>query len=396
MSNKQHELRILHIIPSVSPKRGGPSKAIIDMVSALRKSGTNAEIATTNDDGDELLDVPIGNLIQHRGVPTRFFKRTSPKISALREFAYCAGFARWLKNNIANYDLIHVHAIFSYCSSRAMQIARKHNIPYVVRPIGQLEQWSLTQSRTRKIAYLKLFEKQNLEFADCVQFTSRSEQHQALELLPKLTSDIIPLGLELPMRIRQAKVKMEQRWNLQRDVPTLLFLSRLHKKKGLELLLKALAKQPNQDYQLVIAGEGDRSYTQSLQTLTEQLGLKAACRYVGFVKGAEKKLLLQGADLYTLTSHSENFGIAVLEAMASGTSVLISDQVALSKQVEENKLGFVTELSIEHIQAQLENALEDIDQTQELGRHARTYVKQHFQWSHIAKQLNQLYHSLAS
>jgi len=396
MSDSQSGLRVLHVIPSVSPRRGGPSKAIIEMVAALRKSGLNAEIATTNDDIENLLDVSLGQVIEHQGVPVRFFHRLSPPLTALREFTYSPTFTRWLKRNIKQYDVVHVHALFSYCSTRTMQIARQHGIPYAVRPIGQLEQWSLAQSKSRKNYYLKWFERKNLKQASCVQFTAEAEKQQAIELLPQLNSEVIPLGLDIPMRIRQAKMKMEKRWNLMRDVPTLLFLSRLHKKKGLELLLPALARLSNQEFQLIIAGDGDEQYTQTLKELVLRLGLQDHCHFIGFVTGTEKNLLLQGADLYTLTSHSENFGIAVLEAMASGTCVLVSEQVALSKQIAKANLGFVTPLEIGAIEQQLENALQDIEQTQELGRLSRTYVKQHFQWSQIAKRLHKLYQKIAA
>lgn len=391
-SHSQHSsLKVLHVIPSIAPCRGGPSKAVVDMVCALRKAGVNAEIATSNDDGPNKLDVQLGELIQHNGVPVRFFNRVSPPVTALREFIYSHQFERWLKKHIQDYDLIHVHAIFSFCSTKAMQLARKHDIPYIVRPIGQLEKWSLTQSPTKKARYLKLIEQQNLEAASRVHFTAKSEHEQALQLLPKLRGQVIPLGLDLPMESRNARTKMEKRWKLQTDVPTILYLSRLHPKKGLELLLAALSKLTHLPFQLLIAGDGDTSYVDSLKQYAKQLKLSERTKFVGFVQSAEKSQLLQGADLYALTSHSENFGIAVLEAMASGTAVIVSRQVALAEQVSKHNLGFVTELETEDIQQKLESALTEIDETRETGERARDFVEQHYQWSRIAQQLTKLY-----
>jgi len=342
-------LRVLHVIPSVAPCRGGPSKAVIDIVCALRKAGINAEIATTNDDGADKLDVALGELVQHKGVPVRFFNRISPPLDALREFGYSHQFTRWLKHAIKEYDLVHIHAIFSFCSSKAMQLARKNNIPYVVRPIGQLEHWAMEQSQTKKMRYLELVEKDNLEQASAVHFTASSEQKQALERFPTLRDVVIPLGLALPMEIRNARTKMEQRWKLQ---------------------------------------------ISSLEQLTDTLGLADRTKFVGFVRSAEKSILLQGADLYALTSHSENFGIAVLEAMASGTAVVVSRQVALAEQVSKHNLGFVTELEVADIQDKLELALTEIDQTREIGEHARDFVEQYYQWQRIARQLIKLYKKL--
>jgi glycosyltransferase involved in cell wall biosynthesis len=392
MSNS---LKVLHVIPSVSPKRGGPSKAIIDMVTALRQAGIQAEIATTNDHGDSLLDVPVECLMTHQGVPIRFFNRFSPPIPAIREYAYSYGFQKWLKANIQNYDVVHVHAIFSFCSTYTMALARKHGVAYVVRPIGQLEKWSLEQSKSLKRYYLNWIERTNLLNAKAVHFTAKSECSQALELLPHLRHHVIPLGLSIPMSLTQPRRKMRQRWSLDRGVPTILYLSRLHPKKGLDLLLDALAIVDDFPFKLLIAGEGDPVFKKALEDKIERLELQAHCQFIGFAKGSEKNLLLQGADLYALTSHSENFGIAVLEAMASGTAVLVSKQVALSEAVAQHKLGFVCDLEVNSIRRELIDALADIDNTEELGRSARDYVEQHYQWPNIAGHLVKLYKSVA-
>jgi len=387
-------LRVLHVIPSVSPLRGGPSKAVIEMVAALRQSGVNAEIATTNDHGAGLLDIELNQIIEHKGVPIRFFKRFSPPAVALREFAYSWAFQRWLKKNISDYDVVHIHAIFSFCSSYAMLLARRRDIPYVVRPIGQLERWSLAQSSLRKLRYLNLIERENLLNANCVHFTAHSEQVQALEEIPQLRNQVLPLGLNVPLPIRQASRKMRERWDIERGAPVIAFMSRLHPKKGLELLLDALAVVDDFPFQLIIAGEGEPAYKNTLKAKINELGLENRAHFVGFVQSAEKNLLLQGADLFALTSHAENFGIAVLEALASGTSVLVSSSVALSEQVAEHKLGYVTELSVSAIRRGLIDALSDIDTTQERGRKAREFVEHHYQWSSIAHQLTKLYKNL--
>lgn len=275
-----------------------------------------------------------------------------------------------------------------------MWLAKRQDIPYIVRPIGQLEQWSLTQSRGRKTHYLNLLERRNLNEATCVQFTSDSERNQALEIMHQLKHAVLPLGLNIPMSISQASHKMRERWKIERGAPVIAYMSRLHPKKGLELLLEALAIVDDFPFQLVIAGDGEEQYKQALVAKVAELKLDHCVTFIGFVKGAEKNLLLQGADLFALTSHSENFGIAVLEALASGTAALVSSSVALSEQVAQHKLGYVTELSVNAIRRELIDALADIDSTQELGRNARDFVEQHYQWSSIAQRLSKLYKTL--
>ena len=391
MSNRPGSLRVLHVIPSVAACRGGPSQAVLEMVAVLRKSGINAEIATSNDNGTEKLDVPTGELIEYQGVPVRFFNRISTPVAPLREFSYAPGLSRWLNKHLDEYDILHVHAIFSYCSTRAMQVARRKGVPYIIRPIGQLEHWSLQQSKTRKSYYLQWFEQKNIEQAQCIHFTSRSEQTQAQEVIGQTPNEVIPLGLDLPMQVRSANTKIQQRWSLERETPTILFMSRLHPKKGLELLLDALASLSFMPFQLVIAGQGEDAYVQSLQTRIRSSGLEQRCHFVGFVKGAEKSLLLQGADLYVLTSHSENFGVAVLEAMAAGTAVLVSKQVALSEQVAAHKAGFVTSLDVADIMAKLRTALSDPELMRDYGEAARLFVENKLQWTQIAHRLEAMY-----
>jgi len=385
------QLRVLHVIPSVSPSRGGPSKAVIEMVSALRESGLDAEIATTNDHGNEVLDLPLNQLIEYKAVPVRFFKRFSPAINSVREFAYSKDFQHWIKKHISEYDLIHVHAIFSFCSTYTMYQARKQKVAYIVRPIGQLETWSLTQSGQRKRNYLRLIERRNLLGANAVHFTAESEKKQALDLIPELNAEVIPLGINIPNKIQDAKRAMCAKWELSEDIPNILFLSRIHPKKGIEYLIQACKQLKQIDFQLIIAGSGDQQYLNKLRTLVTDLGLSKRCKFVGFVDGHDKDLLLQGSDLFCLTSHSENFGIAALEAMASGTAVLLSNEVALSEQVTPQSLGYTTDLNQQGITTTLEKALNQLDTTSVMSSNAQLFVEVHYQWSAISQKLTSLY-----
>lgn len=397
MSNKACRLKVLHVIPSVAACRGGPSKAVLEMVLSLRRLGLDAEIATTNDDGASNLEVSLNRLIDYNGVPVRFFKRTTPAINSIREFSYSSSFARWLKGHISNYDVIHVHAIFSYCSSYAMYLARKKSVPYVVRPIGQLQHWSLQQAKTKKEFYLKMIERSNLESASAVHFTAEIEQQEANQRF-KLSGHVIPLGIDPPDSPELSKNQLFDHLSMPASASkfSILYLSRLHQKKGLELLMHALSRIDGAEFSLLIAGDGEAGYTTTLSTLSKRLKIDDQCYFLGHVSGQIKTALLHHADLYALTSYSENFGISVLEAMASGLTPLITDAVALSKVVSDNQIGYVCSVDIDDIEANLRGIFANQQALKAKGEKARNYTAEHYSWPNIAKQLELLYLSLAA
>lgn len=385
-------MKVLHVIPSVSPLRGGPSKAVIEMVAALIAQGVDAEIATTNDHGESELNVPLDVLSEYRGVPVRFFQRFSPAIRPLREFAYSKSFHRWIKKHISTYDVIHVHALFSFTSSYTMRTARKARVPYIVRPIGQLETWSLSQSWWKKKLFLTLFERANLLGANTIHYTAASEKKQSVTSIDELEnstrSEIIPLGIHPPTRIPNAREQIFERYALDKHKNIFLYLSRIHPKKGLELLIDALKSVDSDSWQLVIAGSGNTDYIDQLKQMTTDLDIRECCHFIGFVEGKTKNLLLQGSDLYVLTSYSENFGIAVLESLAADTPALVSRGVALSSIIESEKLGYVCDANAGSISSTLQRA---INEAENIRKSPADYVAQTYSWRSIAKSLHDLY-----
>ncbi|MFQ3245877.1 MAG: glycosyltransferase involved in cell wall biosynthesis [Arenicella sp.] len=395
MFDKADRLKVLHVIPSVAACRGGPSKAVVEMVLSLRTLGIDAEIATTNDNGPNNLEVSLNSLIDHSGVPVRFFERASPPIAAIREFSYSLSFTRWLSRHISDYDVVHVHAIFSYCSSYAMYLARKKGIPYVVRPIGQLQNWSLQQARTKKKLYLQVLEKANIESASAVHFTADAEQREA-NLKFSLLGHVIPLGIDIPAPATLSKQQLFDHLAIAENSSaiTVLYLSRLHQKKGLELLMQALSNIKDSDYSLFIAGDGDDAYKSKLGALSHLLKIADKCIFLGHVDGHIKTALFSHSDLYALTSYSENFGISVLESMAAGLTPIITDGVALSNIVGENQLGYICTADVDAIEATLRSAFANRKELTTMGEKARGYTQANYSWSSIAKQLESLYLSI--
>ena len=381
-------MRVLHVIPSVSPRRGGPSLAVLAMVRALRARGVEAEIATTNDDGEGVLSVPLNAVGEHEGVPTRFFARFSPPLRAVREFAYSRGLSRWLDSACGEYDLVHVHAIFSHASTCAMATARRRSVPYLNRPLGQLCEWSLGRRAAKKRAYLALVERANLDAAAALHFTTEQEEREAEPLGLRAPGFVAPHGVDVPDLLPDARARLRARLGLPPDARVVLFLSRVHPKKGLELLLPALAQLRDDQVHFVLAGNAEPpDYEGVVDQIVRDVGLAARTHRVPFATGEWKQLLLQGADLFALTSHSENFGLAVVEAWAAGTPVVVTPGVALADEVRRHGLGAVAALEVPAIAAAVRGLLASPDRRETAGQTARRHAQTHFAWPAVAARL---------
>lgn len=388
-------MRVLHVIPSVSPKRGGPSAAVLAMVRALRDHGVDAEIATTTDDGDGVLDVPVAQLIEWEGVPVRFFNRFSPRVRPVREFAYSRSLAAWLAQCSQGYALLHVHALFSYPSTQAMCQARRQRLPYISRPLGQLCQWAIQHRGWKKRAYLALVERANLRGAGAVHFTTEQERSEAEAVEPGLSGFVVPHGLALAGPVPDARARLRAELGLPSDEPVVLFMGRLHPVKGLEVLIPALERLLEQRFTFVLVGDADTpAFEARVQAMLAAAGMAARTRRQPFATGVWKQTLLQGADLFALTSHSENFGVAVVEAMAARLPVVITPGVALADQVARGRAGEVVKSDIPAVAAAILRLLADRALGRRMGESGRLLVEREFAWPSVASRLTDQYQRL--
>lgn len=263
-----------------------------------------------------------------------------------------------------------------------------------MRPLGQLCQWSLQQAKLKKQIYLKIIERANLNGSSTLHLTAQQEQAELEHLKLKTTSFILPHGLSISNRIPNAHNKLRAKLQLSEDEPIVLFLSRIHPKKGLDYLIPALGKLADRQFTFILAGNGDRIYETEVDNLLKKHNIYSRTIKTGFVQGEYKNLLLQGADLFVLTSHSENFGVAVLEALAAGTPALATSGVALTSLLEKEEIGYVTELDIADIAANLEYILDHPQEAQEKGDRASKFVRDNYTWDKIALQMIDVYQKI--
>ena len=319
-------MKVLHVIPSLSAVHGGPTRALALMERALADQGVSVETATTDDDGPGRRNgKPLGQPVADDGAVHWYFAKR------LEFYKPAPAFAAWIAREAGRYDLLHLHALFSFTTTVAARAARRAGIPYVVRPLGTLNDYGMRHRRPAlKSLSMKLIEAPLLRRAAAVHFTSAEEAAQARRLGIAMKEAIIPLGVALDFRIRPA-----------RPVASVLYLSRLDPKKNVEGLLDAMAllKTVMPPLRLVVAGDGAPAYVRGLQAQARSLGIADRVTWTGHVEDEAKAAAFAAADVFVLPSFSENFGIAAAEALAAGLPCVLGQGVAIAQEVERAHAG---------------------------------------------------------
>ena len=374
-------LRILHVVPAIAPRYGGPSAAAIGMCRSINGLGHEALIATTDADGADRLCVPIGQWTSHQDVSTMFFRR------ALGEsFKWSHGLAPWLDANVGHFDVVHVHAVFSHASIAAGRACRKRNVPYVVRPLGTLDPWSLRHHRVRKQALFALGARGLLRGASVMHYTSREEYLLVESALPGL-----PPGVVVPNGVDEGF--FTEAVDATATSPYVVSLSRLDPKKRLDVLIRAFHIVVNEpdlgSWRLLIAGDGDPHYVSALKEIAAAGPAAARIEFVGWQGGPDKVRLVQCARLFALPSSQENFGISVAEALAAGVPVVVTPGVNLAPEIVEAGAGWVAAQDIDAFASALQHAMRAGNRA-DLQRCARGFA-QSFRWSNVANRLVTVY-----
>jgi glycosyltransferase involved in cell wall biosynthesis len=354
------------------------------MCRVLIAGGVPTLIASTDADGRGRLTVSTGQIESYSGVPAIFFPRV-----ASESFKWSAPLEAWLRARVSDFDIVHVHAVFSHSSLAAGRACRAANVPYIVRPLGTLDPWSLNHHRLRKQLLFHLGVRSLLTGAAAMHYTSDEERRLAESVLPWLPKGaIVPLGIDDELFVRAgASAGPRER--------SVLLLSRLDVKKGVDLLIRAFHEAAGQDstWTLEIAGDGDPAYVAELRKLAEAGPAKARIKFHGWVQGEQRVALFRRASLFALPSHQENFGIAVVEAMANGMPVMVSPAVNLANDIQTGGAGWVVPRELPAWRDALRSAMRQPDDLTTRGEHARA-VAERFRWSSVGTRLTALYQQI--
>jgi glycosyltransferase involved in cell wall biosynthesis len=334
-------MRILNVIHSLNPVYGGPAEGLRHMCVATHRLGHLQEALT--------LDAPYSPWLSDFPAPVH---AVGPALSG---YAYTRQLVPWLHASVSNYDAVVVHGLWQHQGLAVRRATLGTPVPYYVYPHGMLDPWfrrTYPLKHVKKQLYWSLVERQVLRDACAVLFTTEEESRLAAQTFSPyaVNASTVGYGLDLDEAALQATAE-----DFLSTVPSLrgqrilLFLARIHPKKGLDLLIEAFAQvaAAHPGLQLVVAGPDEAGLRPALEQQAAQQGVADRITWVGMLRGAQKWGALRAAEVFALPSHQENFGIAVAEALAVGLPVLISDQVNIWREVVADGAGFAAPDTVE-------------------------------------------------
>lgn len=370
-------MKVLHVVGSFDPRFGGPSIALTRLGEAQARHGLEVTVVGSWVRGE---DLQAQQRLRDAGVEVHAI---GPCHWPLRQHH---DLGPTLDGQVPLSDIVHIHALWEQVQHDAAVLSRRHDVPYIFRPCGMLDPWSLRQKWLKKKLYMMLRLRRDLNGAAALHYTSEVERDLAAPLGLRPPGLVVPNGVDLSefhslpspgfLRNRFPQIGARQ---------IVLFLSRIHPKKGLDILLPAFARSGTKDRALVITGPDQGGHEAEIRRLSHSLGLDQSVVFTGPLYGPERVAALVEADLFVLPSRQENFGIAVVEALAAGVPVLISDQVNIHREIQQAGVGGVVRLDVDELARELNRWLSDQSLRTQAAQRAGEFARENYDWAKIAQ-----------
>lgn len=399
-------MKILHISPSYYPafKFGGPIQAVYLLNKELVKQGLHVDVLTTdaglNDDQKGMILHQARNNKDGWVDPSLIDKSTKAVSSGVRvkyinywgyeHYNFSIPFVSEVKKIIKNYDLVHITAVWNFPVLVSAYYCIKFKIPYIISPRGVLHQAAIgSKSTLIKKIYYKLLAKKYLQKAASIDYTSLIEKEQSELILKHPNSTVTPNGIELTEINNSRNNALINKLKLS-DVPKyILILGRINKIKGFDLLIPAYKEVLSRynDLTLIIAGDDSVPYASNIKKVILDLNMSDRVIFTGEVKGNDKWSLYKNAYMFVLPSYSENFGMAIIEAMACGCPVIISDKVGISKEIKENNAGVIVQTNVNSIAEGITALLNDSELRNKITSNGKTMVEKYYDIGKVSEQM---------
>lgn len=386
-------LEIINVLPLVTMRAGGPPVFVGPTAIELQARGHTVRTLTTD------LALSPGAPGQRAARP----EEIHPAIAASgyaayptrspRRLLYSPELAAAANAAAATADVVHVHSLWLHPQFAGYRAAVRRGRPLIVSPHGALDPALASRGRARKWMTNTVWQRQMLERATLIHITTDAEGDLIRDVAPHVPRFVVPLGIDL----EDSEPPPQAREHFRRshlggyDGPVVLFLGRITFKKGIDLLIEAVAQVCMKiDCRLVVAGPDDEELTPSLQTIAERCGIADRVTFVGPVFGEQRSAAFAAADAFALSSHTENFGVAVIEAMAAGCPVVVSRAVNLATEMTAADAGIVVDLTRESVADGLRSVLASSSLRDRMSRAGRDFAMR-YELGTVADRLEMMY-----
>jgi glycosyltransferase involved in cell wall biosynthesis len=366
----RNRIRTTLLTAILSPAAGGLAASVPALARALDRHGAAVSVVG-------IVDPAAPEAAQDWGPSVHAHRARSP-----RAFGYAPGLSATLAQLAP--DVIDVQGLWTYPSLASLRHHHRTGAPYVVTPHGMLDPWARARSAWKKRIVRLWFEDEHLRHAACLRATAEMEAEHFRSFGLRNPIAVVPNGVDVPPLVHPARTNGAPR--------RLLFLSRIHPKKGLPLLLRAWARlaSAHQDWELFIAGPDEVGHTAEMKRLASRIGLERL-HWSGPVEGEAKTALYRSADLFVLPTHAENFGLVVAEALAHGVPV-VTTRHAPWEGLQTHRCGWWIPLEEAVLTETLAQAMTcDIQELHEMGVRGHRWMEREFNWKSVAEKMATVY-----
>lgn len=334
-------MKILHVIPSVDPATGGPSEGVRQLCCLYRDCGLDVEVASL-DDPKKVEEYDFPAMVHALG-------------PSLGTYGFTLRAIPWLRKNIKRFDLVVLNSIWQYSTVAAYLALLGTAKPYAIFPHGMLDPYFKRRyplKHLKKLVYWWLILRRIMNSAQAVFFTAEEERILARLSFPgyRVQESVVPYGSHGPdCDLENAREALYAQWPELRSKRLVITLGRIHPKKGTDILIEAFAQTMacGRDFHLLIAGPDQIGWKATLERQARGLGIEDRISWLGMIKGKTKWGALAASEVFVLTSHQENFGIVVAEALACNLPVILSNKINIWREIEQCSAGLIADDTVD-------------------------------------------------
>jgi len=388
--------RILYVCPYYKPAYvyGGPTQCLSSACEGLVEAGAKVTVFTTNANGSALLDVPLQQPVDVEGITVWYF----PLVLRGLSFFYSPALAKAVKARVAEFDLVVAATLWGYPLMPTASACTSAHVPYVIPTHGQLFPWALARSRLKKRVYLELFARRFVDRAAAIHCTDPTEAEAVARLMFRAPIFVVPNSIRASsFGTSQRQGGLRRQLGIPAGAEVMIFLGRITRIKRPDIAVDVLGavQSLGREIHLVIVGPDEDGLMPQLQTQAQNLGCRDRLHFTGLLKKEDVISALADAELLLMPSEiTENFGIAALEALATGIPILVSEGVPVGRWAQKAGAGLVVTSTREAFQQAAIELLSRPAQLREMGQRGKELAREVFDVPVVASQLLREYASI--